>query len=94
MFEYLADFILNKFVPDTCDYTQLFGLLKKKGRELDLNMMIYKQSKDWDAKLLEALISKRINQNVPDIQIGGIAGNTSIEHLIVLKHVCKAEKNL
>ena len=30
------------------------------GSELDLNMMKYIHGKDWDAKLLEALISERI----------------------------------
>ena len=81
MFEYFADFILNEFVPETYDYTKLFGLWKQKGSEIDLNMMWYIHGKEWDAKLLEARISERmkphINKNCPDIQIGGIAGNTS-----------------
>ena len=53
-----------------------------KGSELDLNMMGYIQGKEWDAKLLEALISERmkpgINANVP------MPGNTSKENLFVL----------
>ena len=43
-------------------------------------MMRYIHGKEWDAQLLEALKSERmklgINENVPDIQIGGISGNT------------------
>ena len=37
MFEYLADFILNEFVPETYDYTKLFVLWKQKGSELNVN---------------------------------------------------------
>ena len=36
MFDYMADFIFNKLVPDTYDYTKLFGLWKQKGSKLDL----------------------------------------------------------
>ena len=52
MSEYLTDFILNAFVPETYGYTKLFGLWKQKGSELDLNMMRYIHGKEWDAKLL------------------------------------------
>ena len=43
MLEYMADFILNFF--------NLFRLWKQKGSKLDLNMMRYIHSNDWDAKL-------------------------------------------
>ena len=59
-------------------------------------MMRYIHGKEWDAKLLEALISERmkqhINEHCPDIQIGGIAGNTNTEHLIVLKTWMKSNE--
>ena len=35
MFDYMADFIFNKMVPDTYDYTKIFGLCKGKGSEHD-----------------------------------------------------------
>ena len=60
IFDYMADFIFNEMVPDTYDYTKLFGLWKGKGSKLDLNMMRYIHGKDWDARLLEALISERM----------------------------------
>ena len=45
--------------------------------------------KELDAKLFEGLIPERIkpgiNTNVPDIQIGIIAGITRTEHMIVFK---------
>ena len=31
----------QEMVPDTYDYTKLFGLYKGKGSKLDLNMTIY-----------------------------------------------------
>ena len=66
-------------VPDTNDYTKIFGLLKRKGSKLDLNMMKCIHGKDWDTNLLEALISENIKPHIikkrPRMQIGGISGN-------------------
>ena len=45
-------------------------------------MMRYRHRKEWDEKLLEAIISERmkphiyLNKHCPDIQIWGITGNT------------------
>ena len=76
MFNYMADFIFFEMVH-TYDYTKLFGLWK--GSKLDLNMMRYIHGKDWDAKLLEALVSERIKHFIirycPKRQIGGIQNN-------------------
>ena len=52
MFDYMADLIFYEMVPDTYDYTKLFGLWKGKGSKLDLNMMRYIHGKYWDAKVL------------------------------------------
>ena len=41
MFIYMADFMAKELVPDTYDYTKLFGLWKGKGNKLDLNMTRY-----------------------------------------------------
>ena len=49
----------NELVPDTYDYTTLFGLWKGKGSKLDLNMTRYIHGKEWDAKFLEALVSEK-----------------------------------
>ena len=38
MFVYVADFMSQEMVPDTYDYTKLFGLWRGMGSELDLNM--------------------------------------------------------
>ena len=36
-FIYMADFMAQEMVPDTSDYTQLFGLWNGKGNKLDLD---------------------------------------------------------
>ena len=59
---YMVDFMENEFVPDTYDYTNLFGLWKGKGNKLDLNMTRYIHGKEWDAKFLEALLSGRVKE--------------------------------
>ena len=63
----------NELVPDTYDYTTLFGLWKGKGNKLDLNMTRYIHGKSWDAKLLEALVTERmkplITKHCPEMQI-------------------------
>ena len=50
MFTYMSRFMNNELVPDTYDYTTLFGLWKGKGSKLDLNMTRYIHGKEWDAK--------------------------------------------
>ena len=81
--------LAQEMVPETYDYTKLFGLWKGKGNKLDLNMTRYIHGKEWDAKFLEALVSERmkplITKNCPRMQIGGMKGNSSSEHLIVVK---------
>ena len=85
----LRDLFNNELVPNTYDYTKLFGQWKGKGSKLDLNMTRYIHGKEWDAKFLEALVSERmkalITKHCPKMQIGGMKGNSSSEHLIVVK---------
>ena len=89
MFIFMSHLMNNELVPDTYDYTTLFGLWKGKGNKLDLNMTRYIHGKSWDAKLLEALVTERmkplITKHCPNMQIGGMKGHTSSEHLIVVK---------
>ena len=73
MFKYYEPLINLEQVPENYNFTKLFGLWKGKGSELDLNMMRYIHGKDWDAKLLEALVAKRmkpkIQAAIPDIYV-------------------------
>ena len=88
IFIYIADFMAQEMVQDTYDYTKLIGLYKGKGSILDLNMTRYIHGKDLDAKFLEASLRKKetfITKNCPFIQIGGMKGNSSSEHLLVVK---------
>ena len=62
MYIYMSHLMNNELVPDTYDYTTLFGLWKGKGSKLDLNMTRYIHGKEWDAKLLEALVSERMKK--------------------------------
>ena len=88
MYIYMSNLMNNELVPDTYDYTKLFGLWKGKGSKLDLNMTRYIHGKEWDAKFLEVLVSERmkglITKHCPKMQIGGMKGNSSSEHLIVV----------
>ena len=92
----MADSISQEMVPDTCDYTKLFGLGKGKGNKLDLNMTRYIHGKEWDAKFLEALVSERmkpfITKNCQRMQTGGMKGNSSSEHLIAVKTLIKTNQ--
>ena len=71
MFKYYEPLINQEQVPKTYNYTKLFGLWKGKGSELDLNMMRYIHGKDWDAKILEALLDEcmkpKIHAAITDI---------------------------
>ena len=84
MYIYMSHLMNNELVPDTYDYTTLFGLWGGKGSKLDLNMTRYIHGKEWDAKLLEALVSEGmealITKHCPKMQIGEMKGNSSSEH--------------
>ena len=81
MFIYMADFMAQEMVPDTCDYTKLSSLWRGKGNKLEFNMTRYIHRKELNAKFLEALDSERmkplITKNCPSMQIGGMKGNSS-----------------
>ena len=53
MFKYYEPLVNLEQVPETYNYTKLFGLWKGKGSELDLSMMRYIHEKEWDAKLYQ-----------------------------------------
>ena len=83
----MADFMVQKMMPDTYDYTKLFGLWKGNG--LDLYRMRYIHGKDRDAKLIEALVSENnetIHRNkLPKYATRVYKKKSSTEHLIVVK---------
>ena len=52
----------------------------------------------WHCKLLEALITEKMKNNIvnntPKIQLGGMPGSSSVEHLVVLKIWMKQNEQL
>ena len=52
-------------------------------------MMRFVHSKEWEARLCEALVTEHMKPNIvkacPNIQIGGMPGSSSVEHLVTLK---------
>ena len=59
-------------------------------------MMRYIQTKYWDAKLCEALVTKHMKPKIigacPNIQIGGIPKASSVEHLVTMKTWMKVKE--
>ena len=70
-------------------YTSLVPIWEKKGSALDLKMMRFIHSKEWEARLCEAIVTEHMKPNIvkacPNIQIGGMPGSSSVEHLVTLK---------
>ena len=89
IFELMKKLIHQEMIPETYDHTSLTPIWKKKGSALDLNNMRFIHMKHWRPKLLEGLITEKMKANIvsatPAIQIGGMPGSQSVQHLIVLK---------
>ena len=89
IFWYMKKIISTENTPIAFSYTTLIPIWKKKGSALDLNMMRYVHTKIWEAKLCEALVTEHMKEKIvkacPTIQIGGMPGSSSVEHLVTLK---------
>ena len=89
IFLYMSKLIKNEEIPNIFARTSLSQIWKKKGSALDLNNMRFIHGKHWHPRLLEALITEQMKENIvkatPPIQLGGKPGASSVEHLVVLK---------
>ena len=89
MFWYMKRIIDNEEIPNEFRKTELISIWKKKGSPLDLNMMRFIHMKIVPAKLCEALVTEKMKPKIvehcPKIQIGGMPGSISSEHLLTLK---------
>ena len=89
LFLYMKKLIALEQIPSTFWLTTLIQIWKKKGSALDLNNMRFIHMRMWHCKLLEALITEKMKNNIvsntPKIQLGGMPGSSSVEHLVVLK---------
>ena len=89
IFKYMKRIIDEEDVPFQFSETTLIGIWKGKGSPLDLNMNRYIHEKAWPARLCDALVTEKMKPSIvescPDIQIGGIPGSQSSQHLLTLK---------
>ena len=89
LFEYMKKLIEYEGVPSCFLKTSLTQIWKKKGSALDLNNMRFIHMRQWRSKLLEALITEVMKDDIvnatPKMQLGGMPGASSVEHLVTLK---------
>ena len=89
IFKYMKRIIDEEDVPFQFSETTLIAIWKGKGSPLDLNMNRYIHEKAWPARLCDALVTEKMKPSIvescPDIQIGGIPGSQSSQHLLTLK---------
>ena len=89
IFRLMAKLIQKEEVPREYIKTSLFQIWKKKGSALDLNNMRFVHLRCWRSKLMEALVTQTMKSNIvestPKIQLGGMPGASSVEHLVTLK---------
>ena len=88
-FRLMAKLIQKEEVPREYIKISLFQIWKKKGSALDLNNMRFVHLRCWRSKLMEALVTQTMKSNIvkatPKIQLGGMPGASSVEHLVTLK---------
>ena len=89
IFLFMAKLIKTEKIPKCFLNTSLTQIWKKKGSALDLNNMRFIHTRHWRSKLIEALVTEKMKDNIvqatPNIQLGGMPGAASVEHLVVLK---------
>ena len=89
IFLYMKRLIKEEKVPYSFKETSLTQIWKGKGSPLDLNQMRFIHMRGWRSKLLEALVTENMKLDIvsstPPIQLGGMPGAMSVEHLVVLK---------
>ena len=70
------------------ELAKLKKLYKRKGDKSKLSSFRFVHLKDWAAKIMEKLVMKKceekINGAMPEMQIGGRAKSTTIEHIMSL----------
>ena len=89
IYQYMKKLIKSEDVPRVFLDTTLTQIWKGKGSALDLNNMRFIHMRFWRSRLLEALVTENMKDDIvracPNIQLGGMPGAMSVEHLIVLK---------
>ena len=97
-FDYMKKLIRSEQVPTSFLDTYLTQLWKGKGSALDLNNMRFIHMRFWRSRLLEALVTENMKEDIveacPQNQLGGMPGAMSVEHLIVLKTWMRQKEKL
>ena len=98
VYMYMKKLIKCENIPTDFALTTLIQIWKRKGSALDLNNMRFIHLRHWHCKLLEALITEKMKNNIvnntPKIQLGSMPGSSSVEHLVVLKTWMKQNEQL
>ena len=98
VYMYMKKLIKCENIPTDFALTTLIQIWKRKGSALDLNNMRFIHLRHWHCKLLEALITEKMKNNIvnntPKIQLGSMPGSSSVEHLVVLKIWMKQNEQL
>ena len=89
IFRFMKNMISKEQIPVCYKNTSLTPIWKKKGSALDLNNMRFIHIKHWRSKMLEALVTENMKQNIieatPKFQLGGMPKCRSTELLVILK---------
>ena len=84
IFKYMQKLIELEEVPSSFKHSTLIQIWKGKGSSLDLNMMRFIHMRSWRPKLLEALVTENMKDDIvsatPNIQLGGMPGAMSVDH--------------
>ena len=61
---YIRKIIKKEQIPFQFSYTSLVPIWKKKGSALDFKMMRFIHSKEWEARLCEAIVTEHMKPNI------------------------------
>ena len=89
MFVWMKRLIKYELIHTAYSNTWLILIWKRKGSALDLNMMRFVHTREWEAGLCEALVTEQMKPKIvkacPRIQICGMPKSTSTEDRVTVK---------
>ena len=98
IFALLNKIYIHEIIPETFYSTSLTKLYKRKGDPENIKSYRFIHNKPWEPKLLEKclvrIINDQINLHTPPDQIGGMAGQSCRDHLIVTTSLMRTNENL
>ena len=89
IFDIMEKIVKTEQIPEIFRDTSLIQIWKKKGSALDLKNMRFIHMRMWQSRLFTSLITEKIKSKVveatPKSQLGGMPGQSSVDHLVTLK---------